>query len=88
MTNTKYRDRINHLLRIRKNNYYNNYITTAKQNSKQLWKGRNEIISKTKTCAKNINLCENKQFIFNQEQAANKFNIFFTKIGPKLSERR
>ena len=33
----------------------------------------------------NLNLYENGHFITNQNQVANKFNLFFTKIGPNLS---
>ena len=76
-----YRDKINHLLRKNKNNYYKNYFATFKQNRKKVWKGKNEIISKTKTHGKNINLYEDKQFISNQQQIANKF---LTHFSPKL----
>ena len=52
-----------------------------------MWIGINDIISKTKKHEKNINLYENNQFISNQQQIANKFNTFFTTIGPNLSEK-
>ena len=82
-----YRDKINHLLRKSKNNHYKNYFATFKRDSKKVWIGINDIISKTKKHEKNINLYENNQFISNQQQIANKFNTFFTTIGPNLSEK-
>ena len=72
-----YRNKINHLLHLSKNTHYNHYF------SKKFWNGINELISKQKK--KNINLYENGNFITNQDQVANKFNSFFTIIGPKLS---
>ena len=75
-----YRDKINHLLRNSKSNYYKKYFNDSKQNGKKIWKGINELISEKK-CNKsqNINLYENGQFITNQQQVADKFNSFFYK---------
>ena len=40
-----YRDKINHLIRKSKNNYYKKYFIKFKQNSKKIWNGINELIS-------------------------------------------
>ena len=82
-----YRDKLNHLIRASKNIYYKNYFTKNKKNSKKVWDGINSILARKKknTCNK-INIIDNNKFITDQYEAANKFNIFFTNIGPSLSE--
>ena len=82
-----YRNKINHLLHLSKNTHYNHYFSKFKCNSKKFWNGINGLISnqKKKKPQQNINLYENGHFITNQDQVANKFNSFFTNIGPKLS---
>ena len=40
-----YRNKINHLIRISKTNYYNNYFSTNKANIKNVWKGIKQIMS-------------------------------------------
>ena len=83
-----HRNRINHIIRIYKTNYYKNFFTEFKQYSKKIWNGINELISQKKNNkGQNINLYENGQFITNQQQVANKFNNFFTTIGGKLNDK-
>ena len=82
-----YRDKINHLIRASKNIYYKNYFTQYKKNSKKIWDGINNILTnKQKSTNSKINIIENNTFITDQLEVANKFNTFFTNIGPLLSE--
>ena len=82
-----YRDKINHLIRNSKSNYYKKYFNDYKQNGKKIWKGINELISEKKgNKSQNINLYGKGQFITNQQQFADKFNSFFTTIGEKISD--
>ena len=81
-----YRNKINHLLHLSKNTHYNHFFDKFKCYSKKIWNGINEIISKhNNNKQQNINLYENDQFITNPNEVANKFNSFFTNIGPKIS---
>ena len=82
-----YRDKLNHLIRASKIIYYKNYFTKNKKNSNKVWDGINNILARKKknTCNK-INIIENNKFITDQYEVASKFNIFFTNIGPSLSE--
>ena len=43
-----YRDKVNHLIRKSKNNYYKKYFIEFKQNSKKIWNSINELISQKK----------------------------------------
>ena len=80
-----YRDKINHLIRNSKSNYYKKYFNDYEQNGKKIWKGIKLISEKRGNKSQNINLYGNGQFITNQQQVADKFNNFFTTIGEKLS---
>ena len=82
-----YRDKINHLLRKSKNNYYKEYFQLSKNNSKKIWNGINELLSKNKLKQTNINLYCDNNLITNQNIIAEKFNTFFTSIGPKLNNQ-
>ena len=80
-----YRDKINHLIRSSKNNYHHRYFSKFKNNIKKTWDGINKLLSKDRKTDSKINLFENNSLISDQKEVANKFNSFFTNIGPTLS---
>ena len=69
-----YRDKINHLIRKSRNNYYKNYFSIFKNNSKKVWTGIKSIISNKKQRNSTINLQVNNQIL----------NEFFINVGPNL----
>ena len=82
-----YRDKINHLIRISKNLYYKNYFTQFKTNVKKTWSGIRTFLSNKKTAQTSINLQIDGEIITDKKRVANKFNEFFTNIGPNLSKQ-
>ena len=52
-----YRDKINHLIRNSKSNYYKKYFNDYKQNGKKIWKGINELISEKRVIKAKILIC-------------------------------
>ena len=82
-----YRNKLNHIIRTSKNIYYNNYFNKFKRNSKKVGDGINHILARKKKLSNNkINIIENNSLITDQTEVANRFNTFFTNIGPSLSE--
>ena len=83
------RDKMNHLLRTSTNMHYNAYYHKFKHNSKKVWKGINDLLSKSKRNDhhQTFNLYENGEYLSDPFQISNKFNEFFTNIGPQLSEQ-
>ena len=82
-----YRDKINHLIRRSKRNYYRKYFEKFRLNSKKTWTGIKEIINKTRNVSSHINLKINGEMVTDQKRVANKFNEFFTSVAQKLEER-
>ena len=81
-----YRNKLNHLLRISKRIYYNDFFNNNINNMKNTWKGIRQIINlkphsfhtPTKIIKDNIELVEGKSI-------ADAFNDFFVNIGGKLA---
>ena len=82
-----YRDKINHLIRISKNIYYKNYFKRFNTNVKKTWSGIKTFLSNQKSAQTSINLQVDGEIITDQKRVANKFNEFFTNIGPDLSKQ-
>ena len=82
-----YKDKLKQLIRFSKTNYYKNYFTTHTANIKKIWVGINNLLSKKKNKQSNINLYEKEEFTTDQTTVANKFNSYFTNIGPMLSSK-
>ena len=83
-----YREKINNLLRTSKNMHYNVYFHKFKHNSKEVWKDINDLLSKSKRNDhhQTFSLYENGEYLSDPFQISNKFNEFFTNIGPQLSK--
>ena len=65
--------------------HYNAYFHKFKHNSKKVWKGINDLLSKSKRNDhyQTFNLYENGEYLSDPFQISNKFNTFFTNIGPQ-----
>lgn len=83
-----YRNTIKSINRTSKKNYYQNYFQIHAQNSKKMWAGINEIISKqVKNPTNEIFLNEEGQVITNQKEVANKFNTYFVNVARSLLQK-
>ena len=69
--------------------HYNAYFHKFKHNSKKVWKGINDLLSKSKRHDhhQTFSLYENGEYLSDPFQISNKFNEFFTNIEPQLSEK-
>ena len=75
-------------IRIVKKNYYETLFSKFKDDIKGTWKTINDILNKTKR-KKNISkfFKDGNNVITNKLVIADKFNSFFTSIGPTLSQK-
>ena len=80
-----YRDKLNSIIRLSKTMHYKLYFQKFKDNSRKIWDGINEIVPKRKSKQSTINIMDNGKFISDQSLVTNKFNLFFTSIGPNLN---
>ena len=79
-----YRDKINHLIRKSKKDYYCNYFKKNTDNTRKMWQQINKIVHKNKnkdsvTCIKIEKGIVSDPFVI-----GNKFNEFFTSVASKL----
>ena len=82
-----YRNKLNHLTRISKINYYKNYFRHNKSHIKNIWKGIKQIISlKSSSYSIPSKILVGNNPISDVSQIANSFNVFFTNIGKNLSD--
>jgi hypothetical protein len=81
-----YRNKLNHLIRISKINYYNNYFRHNKSHINNIWKGIKEIIY-FKPLRNSIpsKVVVDNNAITDTYSIANYFNAFFTNIGNNLA---
>ena len=82
-----YRNKINHLIRKSKSNYFKSYFERFRENSKKIWTGVNKILNKTFSTTQNIVLNQNGKIISNQKNVADEFNNFFINVGQNLSKK-
>ena len=81
-----YRNKLNHLLKIQKRKYYNEYFIKNLSDSKRVWKGIKQIIHvKPQTDQSIIKLIDNGREITENDSIANTFNKYFCKIGEELA---
>lgn len=87
---TRYRNRLNKLIKNTKDNYYKRRINDAKNNNKKIW---NLIKDSTNSQEKrsqfqNVNLIkQNGVVITDNKDKANEFNKFFTEIGQTMADQ-
>ena len=79
----QYRNKLNHLLRITKKRYYK-----TKFEARQTWALINEVINKKKSASILPDaFIHNNEEITDPVEIANKFNEYFTNVGPNLASK-
>ena len=81
-----YRNRLNHLIKVSKKQYYNYYFHANRSNPKKIWTGIKRIMTLRPECnraPKKIN--NNNTDITEPKAIANAFNNFFAKIGNNIA---
>ena len=83
----QYRNKINHLMRISKRNYYNAYFIEHSNDSKLIWKGIRQIIYMNKSNAHSIptKINANGHEITDLKEIADAFSSYFANIGNHLA---
>ena len=83
-----YRNKLNHLIKISKSNYYRKYFTSNRSNMKNTWKGIKEIIGykngNSSLPSKIISSTDNTE-LTDCSSIANAFNEFFANVGKNIS---
>ena len=80
-----YRNKINHLTRICKKQYYNNYFIKNATNGKQLWKGIKQMVNiKNKYNPATSKIIENGRELSDPRDIAKAFCNYFANIGNDL----
>ncbi len=81
-----YRNKINHLLKISKHQYYNKYFLENTNDSKRIWNGIKQIIHfKPKTNQKVVKIVKNSTEITDPMVIADSFNNYFANVGTNLA---
>ena len=81
-----YRNKLNHLLKLSKTNYYKEYFMINKGRTKEIWKGIKQLI-----CLKSKGLNSPKKLIIdgheikNDKAIAEELNKFFSNVGKNLA---
>ena len=79
-----YKNKLNHLIRIAKKQYYDMKLETSKNDLKATWKTLNEVINKRKPRSKYpSSFKSNGNNISDPAMIANRFCEYFTNIGPQ-----
>ena len=83
-----YRNKLNHLLKLSKRSYYNNYFLVNSNNPKRVWNGIKEIVRfKPKKSNKIVKVIENGIDITDPKLVANAFNDYFANVGNNLAQQ-
>ena len=83
-----YRNKINHLLRISKRNYYNSYFSIKQGNSKLIWKEIKSIINvKSKVLGTPTVINKNESEISDPKKIADAFNRYFSNVKETLDNK-
>ena len=81
-----YRNKLNHLLKLSKKQYYSNYFLKNIKDSKKIWNGIKQIIHfKPPTSHRTIKIITNNNVITDRHMIAEMFNNFFANIGKNLA---
>ena len=83
-----YRNKLNHLIRIAKKNYYSKRLDQAGNDIKSTWNTFNELLGKvkSKTRLPVSFLNYNNEEVCDSKLIANDFNDYFVKTGPNLTK--
>lgn len=86
-----YRNRLNNIIKLTKNQYYKGKLYTARGNCKKTWEIINDIAGRSTTNKINLNNINIKNIngepILNKQNYPNIFNNYFTNIGTEMSKK-
>ena len=82
----KFRNSVNKNLKHSKKNYFSSYFGTCKNNMKKIWKGVNEIITKSGSY-KVTHLYHKNSYIDDPNLVSETFNNFFVNVGSNLEKK-
>ena len=84
----RYKNKLDHSIRIAKRMYYEKKIEQAKSNAKCTWRVLNEVINKKQNVKRlPSNFKINSQCVSDPSQIAEHFCMFFSNIGPNLAHK-
>ena len=84
----RYRNKLNHLIKIAKRKYYDTKFEKAKNNLKETWKLINDVINKpSRKAALPNSFFSDGKLLNDPQEIANCFCKFFTNIGPNLARK-
>ena len=81
-----YRNKLNHLIKLAKRNYYNKLFSVHVNNGKRIWYGIKPSIQVETHVNQHVNkiVIDNREIV-DQESMVNVFNEFFANIGSNLA---
>ena len=85
-----YKNKLNHIIKLAKEKYYEDQLIKYKQNSRMMWKTLNELLNKPKKNTKiSKTFVENcsSNIIDDHKTIADNFNDYFINIGPNLANK-
>ena len=82
-----YRNKINHLLKLSKRKYYNQYFLENSNDIKRVWNGIKQIIHcKPKASQKAVKIIKNNIELIDPLKIAEAFNTYFSNVGSNLAD--
>ena len=81
-----YKSKLNRIVRNQERSYFNSKINDLKGNVKKTWSVIKEVINKNKNTKINNKFLVNGEITEDRTIITNKFNDFFTNIGPNLAK--
>ena len=85
----KYKNKLNHIIKIAKKNYYEEQLIKHKHDARNTWKTLNEIMNRSrvnKGLPNEFVGSNPSETIKDPHKIANKFNEYFVNIGPELAK--
>ena len=83
----KFRNKLNHVIRIAKKHHYVEKFTECRNDSKETWKTINRFIKGGKSSTMPNTFVKDGCNITGSGNIANEFNNFFVNLGPSLAEK-
>ena len=82
-----YRNKLTSLLKIEEKHFYQNQITSNKNDLRKVWAIIKNVINKNKSKKKSDQFISNNKKKINPNEIANGFNDYFVNIGPTLAAK-
>jgi hypothetical protein len=82
----KYKNKLVTIIREAEKSYYANKLAEVKDNLSKTWKVMNEMCGRNSLQKQITKIRVNDETIDDPKQIANKFNEYFTNIGPNLAK--